>query len=163
MPANLVLSLSEVRVDGCWTPDESLVEKVRLVGYSVKDLTDADRVWVVVNLSGLGWTAQEIADRLCCSLRLIRNIKAEHAAELATYAMSLRSQILAIAGTCRIEIMAMRQQLDMQSAQLDQLRRQRAQLIDQLQLERSTAAHNRIATPRERQTNNDCSKGMLPM
>lgn len=150
-------------MDGCWSPDESLVEKVRLVGYSVKDLTDADRVWVVVNLSALGWTAQEIADRLCCSLRLIRNIKAEHAAELATYAMSLRSQILAIAGTCRIELMAMRQLIDTQAAQLDQLRRQRAELIHQLQLERSSTAHNRIATPRERQTNSEHTKGMLPM
>lgn len=124
-------------MDG-WIPDDGLVEKVRLIGYPIKDLPedtkDADRMWIVVGLSALGWTAQEIADRMDCSLRLVRNIKADNPAyAMATYAFSLRSQILAIAGTCRIEVSSMRHQLIAQSAQIDQLHRQRTDLIEQLQ------------------------------
>ena len=119
------LRLPEVCVNG-WIPDDGLVEKVRLIGYPIKDLPedtkDIDRMWIVVGLSALGWTAQEIADRMDCSLRLIRNIKADNPAyAMATYAFSLRSQILAIAGTCRIEVSSMRHQLIAQSAQIDQL------------------------------------------
>lgn len=129
-------------MDG-WIPDDGLVEKVRLVGYSIKDLPedskDLDRIWIVVSLSALGWTAQEIADRMDCSLRLIRNIKAEQPAyALAAYAFELRHQILAIAGTCRIEVTSLRQQVDIQCGQLAQLRKQRADLISQLQLERQS-------------------------
>lgn len=124
-------------MDG-WIPDDGLVEKVRLIGYPIKDLPEdtkeIDRMWIVVGLSALGWTAQEIADRMDCSLRLIRNIKADQPAyAMATYAFSLRSQILAIAGTCRIEVSSMRHQLIAQSAQIDQLHKQRSDLVYQLQ------------------------------
>lgn len=143
MPVTAALWLPEVYVDG-WIPDDGLVEKVRLIGYPIKDLPedtkDIDRMWIVVGLSALGWTAQEIADRMDCSLRLIRNIKADQPAyDMATYAFSLRSQILAIAGTCRIEVSSMRHQLIAQSAQIDQLHKQRSDLIYQLQCQNAQA------------------------
>lgn len=126
-----------------WLPDDGLVEKARMMGQPIATMTNEDRIWVVVSLSALGWTAQDIADRLSCSLRLIRNIKAEPAAQLATYALGLRGQVIAIAGTCRLEVSSLRSVLDAQAVQLGQLRRQRADLIRQLQLER-----NGIITPR---------------
>ncbi len=126
-----------------WLPDDGLVEKARMMGQPIISMSNADRTWVVVSLSALGWTAQDIADRLSCSLRLIRNIKAEPAAQLAAYALGLRSQIIAIAGTCRLEVSGLRYVLDAQTVQLENLQRQRADLIRQLQLERNT-----LPTPR---------------
>lgn len=131
-------------MDG-WIPDDGLVEKVRLVGYSIKDLPedskDIDRIWIVVALSALGWTAQEIADRMDCSLRLIRNIKAEQPAyALAAYAFELRHQILAIAGTCRIEVTSLRQQVYERDTAIDRMKHQNTALVLQLQNERKRSA-----------------------
>jgi hypothetical protein len=149
MPVVLVFVTRRWFLNG-WQPDDGLVEKVRLGGCGIRDLTNADRAWVVVSLSALGWTAQDIADRMECSLRLIRNIKAESAAELAIYALYLQKQLLAVSGTCRLEISIARQQLDIQATQIAQLQRQRADLIQQLQLERATAlARRSTSTPRK--------------
>jgi hypothetical protein len=135
-----------------WIPDDGLVEKVRCVGCSIKNLSNEDRTWVVVNLSALGWTAQEIADRLDCSLRLIRNIKAEPAAALATYILTLRHQLLNVSGTCRLELTILAQQVGCLSIEVTQLRHQRDALIDQLRLERTERPAvnqaRRTSTPR---------------
>lgn len=132
-----------------WAPDDGLVEKVRLIGHPMAEVSrcsSADRVWAVVSLSALGWTAQEIADRMECSLRLIRNIKAEHAAELAGYALQLRTQLLAMASSCQREVTTLRIQCTAQAVQIDQLKRQRSDLISQLQL--AQAMRNASPTPR---------------
>lgn len=135
-----------------WTPDDGLVEKVRLIGHPMAEVSRcscADRVWAVVSLSALGWTAQEIADRMECSLRLIRNIKAEHAAELASYALQLRTQLIAVTNSCQREVTALRITASTQALQIEQLRQQRSDLISQLQLARSLAPVLRAApTPR---------------
>jgi len=69
--------------DGCerkqdrWTPDEQLVAAVLSgTGKKMADLCDADRSWVVAALTRRGHTADDIADRLGCSLRLVRSIRA---------------------------------------------------------------------------------------
>jgi UDP-N-acetylmuramoylalanine-D-glutamate ligase len=46
-------------------------------------LDDADRCWVVAGLGRAGLTAQDIADRLGCSVRLVKAIRAEAMTELA--------------------------------------------------------------------------------
>ena len=151
MPVSKVYRVWRRTLNG-WAPDDSLVEKVRLIGHPMAEVSrcsNADRVWAVVSLSALGWTAQEIADRMECSLRLIRNIKAEHAAELAAYALQLRTQLIAVSTSCQREVTTLRMQVSAQNTQIDQLRRQRSDLISQLQLAQALTPVRRAApTPR---------------
>ena len=61
-----------------WEPDEQLIPSV-LAGSGRKmcDLGASDRSWVVAGLTLIGLTAEDIADRMGCSLRLVRSIRAE--------------------------------------------------------------------------------------
>ncbi len=61
-----------------WEPDEQLVAAV-LAGSSATmgSLATPDRCWLVAGLTLHGLTAEDIADRMSCSLRLVRAIRAE--------------------------------------------------------------------------------------
>ena len=119
-------------------------------GCSIKDLSDADRAWAVVRLSEMGWTAQDIADRMGCSLRLIRNIKAEPLAAAMEYAILLRAEISALHGVHRLELDCIARIADAQLRELSLLRAQRSDLILQLQIERQRAAEPLRRTPRKK-------------
>lgn len=58
-------------------PDDQLIPAV-LAGNSrrMEDLDIPDRCWLVAGLTLAGLTAEEIADRLCCCLRLVRSVRA---------------------------------------------------------------------------------------
>ena len=63
-----------------WQPDQQLVPAVLAAPRATRpmaDLAGPDRAWVVAGLTLAGMTAEEIADRLACSLRLVRTIRAE--------------------------------------------------------------------------------------
>lgn len=61
-----------------WMPDEQLVASVLAgSGRKMSQLESSDRSWVVAGLTLAGLTAEDIADRLGCSLRLVRSIRAE--------------------------------------------------------------------------------------
>ena len=77
-----------------WQPDENLVEHVRMCGLPITELTGPDRAWVVAGLAAAGWTAEDTAAQLRCSLRLIRQIRAEPMCVVATYALELREQLI---------------------------------------------------------------------
>lgn len=77
-----------------WQPDENLVDYVRLTPLPITRLTGPDRAWVVAGLTARGWTAEDTARQLKCSLRLIRQIRAEPMYAVARYALSLREQLL---------------------------------------------------------------------
>lgn len=47
------------------------------------ELSGPDRSWLVAGLTDAGVTAQDIADRLGCSLRLVRSIRAEDMTQMA--------------------------------------------------------------------------------
>lgn len=61
-----------------WRPDDLLIPAI-LAGSptSMRDLTPADRAWVVAGLRRAGFTAEAISDRLGCSLRQVRAVAAE--------------------------------------------------------------------------------------
>lgn len=61
-----------------WQPDELLVPAI-LAGSptTMDDLTLADRAWVVLTMKDGGHTAEATADRLGCSVRLVRAIIAD--------------------------------------------------------------------------------------
>ena len=69
-----------------WAPDLQLIPAVVAgSGRKMSQLTTPDRCWVVAGLTLLGLTAEEIADRLDCSLRLVRSIRAEDMTAVCTY------------------------------------------------------------------------------
>lgn len=62
-----------------WSPDEQLIAAVLAGGsrHKMADLDTPDRCWVVAGLTLAGLVAEDIKDRLSCSLRLVRAIRAE--------------------------------------------------------------------------------------
>lgn len=61
-----------------WEPDDQLVPAI-LAGSpkTMADLSAPDRCWLVAGLTLARLTAEDIADRMRCSLRLVRTIRAE--------------------------------------------------------------------------------------
>lgn len=57
-------------------------------GRKMSQLPTPDRCWVVAEMTILGLTAEEIADRLDCSLRLVRSIRAEDMTAVCTYVLT---------------------------------------------------------------------------
>lgn len=68
----------EPQPEARWRPDELLIPAI-LAGSAttMRDLGAADRSWVVAGLRRNGLTAEQIRDRLRCSLRQVRAIAAE--------------------------------------------------------------------------------------
>ncbi|UJQ86597.1 helix-turn-helix DNA-binding domain protein [Mycobacterium phage PenguinLover67] len=67
-----------------WRPDEQLVPAL-LAGSptTMADLCPADRAWAVASMKLEGLTAEQIKERLECSLRLVRSIAADPGAIFA--------------------------------------------------------------------------------
>lgn len=69
-----------------WKPDEQLVPAILAgSGRKMSQLQTPDRCWAVAGLTLAGLTAEEIADRMDCSLRLVRSIRAEDMTQVCTY------------------------------------------------------------------------------
>ena len=70
-----------------WVPDDQLVPAVlsRVRPYTMASLTPPDRCWVVAGLTLAGLTAEDIAERLSCSLRLVRALRAEDMTQVALH------------------------------------------------------------------------------
>lgn len=61
-----------------WQPDEGVVPAYLAGGGKpMRDLLLADRCWVVASLTHAGCTADYIRQRMDCSLRLVRTVRAE--------------------------------------------------------------------------------------
>ncbi|UYL88181.1 HNH endonuclease [Gordonia phage Evaa] len=60
-----------------WEPDDHLVAAAIGGTRTMADLEPADRSWAVAGMTQAGLTAQDIADRMGCSLRLVKSIRAE--------------------------------------------------------------------------------------
>lgn len=69
-----------------WAPDLQLIAAVMAGGgRRMSQLSVPDRCWVVAGMTLLGLTAEEIADRLSCSLRLVRAVRAEDMTAVCTF------------------------------------------------------------------------------
>lgn len=76
-----------------WKPNDELV-KAALSGdmTPMSAMSVLDRVWVVVCLTGEGWTVPAIADQLQCSVRTVQYLRSNsHHAE---YAYELREKVI---------------------------------------------------------------------
>lgn len=77
-----------------WEPDTNLAQVVLTsprAPFKMTELADVDRAWLVAGLSDTvlgeaGLTADEIAERTDCCLRLVRSIRAADATLVAEYA-----------------------------------------------------------------------------
>ena len=89
-----------------WLPDEQLIHAILAGGHrDIRTLGHEDRSWVIAGLKafgrpsapsgdedesrrGRGMTSEDIAERLCCSLRLVRTIQARPLTRIAEYALA---------------------------------------------------------------------------
>lgn len=74
-----------------WAPDEQLVAAVLSApkaNRKMADLAAPDRAWVVAGLTLHGLTAKDIADRLGCSVRLVKSIRAEDMTQVCMVAQT---------------------------------------------------------------------------
>ena len=71
-----------------WEPDEQMVPALLASGNpcTMADLSGPDRCWAVAGMRAAGLTAEQIADRLDCSLRLVRAVLAEPMTAVCSYA-----------------------------------------------------------------------------
>ena len=114
-----------------WEPDDQMVAAVlatHKTSRRMTELSDADRAWLVAGLMLAGVTAQDIADRTGCSLRLVRAIRAEDITQMAWIAQTetgrlegeLRAERSGHALTRR-ELSEARAEVDRWRLQLDQI------------------------------------------
>lgn len=122
-----------------WQPDENLIDHARLARLSVTALSGPDRAWVVAGLTAAGWTADAIAHQLRCSLRLVKQIRAEPMTIVAAYALRVRDQAHADAARARDAERRHAHALAGLRGELARMTNQRNQLIERRQAVRSRA------------------------
>ncbi|CPW14197.1 hypothetical protein PP604_07955 [Mycobacteroides abscessus] len=116
-----------------WEPDTQMVAAVLSSPKSFRKMTemcDQDRAWLVAGLTAAGMTAQDIAARTGCSLRLIRAIRAEDMTQAFVVAQREAREVSDELRLERIELTATRHEADQSRAEAARLRTQIDQLID---------------------------------
>ena len=68
-----------------WEPDDQLIPAYLTSARPELKLNSADRAWVVAGLTLAGKTAEDIAERLGCSLRLIRTIRSDPMTQVCVF------------------------------------------------------------------------------
>ena len=94
------------------------------------ELSDADRAWLVAGLTLAGVTAQDIADRLGCSLRLVRSIRAEDITQMAVVAQRMTGELEVALSAERSEHSVTRRDLGEKVSEAERLRLQLDQIVD---------------------------------
>lgn len=96
------------------------------------ELSDADRAWLVAGLTLAGVTAQDIADRMSCSLRLVRAIRAEDITQMAVVAQTETRTLGDDLRTERCDHALTRRELADARAEADRLRTQLDQIVKKI-------------------------------
>lgn len=120
-----------------WSPDENLIEYARIAGIDVRKLSPPDRAWVVAGLQTIGQTAEDTARALRCSLRLVRQIRAEPLCIMARYAIALHDRLHLSETTLRRAEQAHARRESALQRDLATLATQRDRLVYDLQRERA--------------------------
>lgn len=112
-----------------WEPDRNIVAAVLSTPKATRKMTDLsgpDRSWLVAGLTLAGMTAQSIAERMSCSLRLVRTVRAEDMTQVCFLA---QQQERVLADQLRqAELSHRLMRLELKSA--ERLRRQLDQIVD---------------------------------
>jgi hypothetical protein len=96
----------------------------------MSNLTDADRSWVVAGLTLGGFTAEDIADRLGCSLRLVRSVRA---ADMTQVCLIYQREVEAFANQMALadsDARTLRRDLSDMAADRDRIKAQFDRVLD---------------------------------
>lgn len=114
-----------------WSPDHGLVPAVLAASRPISTITaKQDRCWLVAGLKESGLTADDIADRLKCSLRLVRTLLAE---DMATVCRAYHAEAETFGEELRLtrhELAVRTRELVDVQAEADRVREQRDRMID---------------------------------
>ncbi|AUX82295.1 DNA binding protein [Mycobacterium phage Blocker23] len=115
-----------------WEPDHGLVPAVLAAGTRPIASVPArqDRCWLVAGLKVAGLTADDIADRLRCSLRLVRTLLAEDMTKVCLAYFAEADHFADELRLVRHELTVRTVQLDRERAEHGRVREQRDRLID---------------------------------
>lgn len=114
-----------------WEPDDQLVPAV-LAGvraYRMATLAHPDRCWVVAGLTLHGLTAEDIAERLSCSLRLVRALRADDMTQVCLRVQRETDSFRDELRLAHTERRAARIALEAKDLEIEQLRAQVRRLI----------------------------------
>lgn len=123
-----------------WAPDEHLIDCGRAGKLDAKVLTGPDRSWVVAGLAVAGFTAEDTAKLLKCSLRLIRQIRAEPMTIVCRYALTITDTLVTEQRKHRAEVGIATTAVEMAQRDALRFRDQRDQLIKAEQRRREKTA-----------------------
>ena len=116
-----------------WEPDLQMAAAVLSMPKSSRELTEMelpDRCWLVAFLTVAGCTAENIAERCRCSVRLVRAVRAEPMTQLCEFFHAeLRRQETELRVE-RIDHAATRRELGSAASAVGRLRTQMEQLLD---------------------------------
>lgn len=113
-----------------WTPDDQLIPAyLEPPRRRLNPLSSADRAWVVAGLTLAGKTADDIAERLGCSLRLVRSIRADPMTQICLFYQQESAAFSDELRLTRSEATAMARELSATIAELTRTRTQLANLI----------------------------------
>ena len=115
-----------------WQPDEHLITAAQAGQLHIRNLTNEDRSWVVAGLTARGHTAEDTAHMLRCSLRLIKQIRANPMTAVSLYAQTIAVE----AETARLQAKTAKRahayELEDLRMTAERYKKQRDDLIDQL-------------------------------
>ncbi|MFA5711487.1 hypothetical protein [Mycolicibacterium sp.] len=97
------------------------------------ELSDPDRAFLVAGLTAAGVTAQDIADRTGCSLRLVRAIRAQEMTQVCVWALDQSRAADDLLRVEQIDHASTRAELGRERAEVKRLRMQLDQILDELQ------------------------------
>lgn len=114
------------------------------------ELSQSDRAWVVAGLTLAGLTAKDIAERLGCSLRLVRSIRATDLAQVCLLMQRETQNFTCELRMERSEHQATRQALGEMSARAERYKRQLDNVIDAQMIGERITVCRKCATPMDK-------------
>lgn len=113
-----------------WVPDEHLVHAALAGSVDARKIPAQDRAYLVAALAHRGLTAEEAAERLRVSLRLVRQMLADPVTSVAEYALTLHAETSERAALLERRAAEAARERDAARAEAERFRIQRNQLLD---------------------------------
>jgi hypothetical protein len=99
-------------------------------GRKMAQLSSSDRCWVVAGLTVLGLTAGDIADRLDCSLRLVRSIRSDDMTAVCVYALTESTNFASEMRLAQSHLRSQSSRITELSGELERTRSKLSRMID---------------------------------
>jgi len=115
-----------------WQPDEHLITAAQAGQLHIRNLSNEDRSWVVAGLTARGHTAEDTAHMLRCSLRLIKQIRANPMTAVSLYAQTIAVEVETARLQAKTAKRAQAYELEDLRMTAERYKKQRDDLIDQL-------------------------------